>query len=133
MPGNFLGFLIHKKGIEVNENKAKVIIGAKPTTNKKELQIFFGKVNYLRRFISNLSGKTRVFTRLIKLEKEEDFFWTTEHQEAFNQIKKYLPFPLIMAPPRHGKPVKLYISASETTIGSMLVQDDDYGVERVVY
>ena len=29
--------------------------------------------------------------------------------------------------------MKLYISASETTIGSMLAQDDEYGVERVVY
>ena len=35
--GNFLGFLIHKKGIEVDKNKAKAIIEAKPPSNKKEL------------------------------------------------------------------------------------------------
>ena len=38
-----------------------------------------------------------------------------------------------MAPPRHGKPMKLYISASETKIGSMLAQDDKNGVKRVMY
>ena len=38
-----------------------------------------------------------------------------------------------MAPPRHGKPMKLYISASESMIGSMLAQDDENGVKRVVY
>ena len=59
--GNFLGFLIHKKGIEVDKNKAKAIIEAKPSSSKKELQIFLGKVNYLQRFISNLSGRTKVF------------------------------------------------------------------------
>ena len=38
-----------------------------------------------------------------------------------------------MAPPRHSKPMKLYISISETTIGSMLALDDEHGVESVVY
>ena len=70
---------------------------------------------------------------MIKLKKEEEFLWTQEHQEAFEQIKAYLSVLPIMAPPRQGKPMKLYISASKTTIGSMLAQDDENGVERVVY
>ena len=49
--GIFLRFLIHKEGIEVNKNKARAILKAAPSSNKKELQIFLGKVNYLRRFI----------------------------------------------------------------------------------
>ena len=56
-----------------------------------------------------------------------------EHQEGFEQIKAYLSAPLVMAPPSHGKPIKLYISASETTIGSMLTQDNESGVQKVVY
>ena len=35
--GNFLRVLINKKGIEVDKNKAKAIIKAKPPMNKKEL------------------------------------------------------------------------------------------------
>ena len=88
--GYFLGFLIHKKGVEVDKNKAKAIIEAKPPSNNKELQIFLGKVNYLRRFISNLLRRTKVFTPLIKLKKEEEFLWTQEHQETFKQIKTYI-------------------------------------------
>ena len=70
---NFLGFLIHKKGIEIDKNKAKAIIETRPPSNEKELQVFLGNVNYLRRFISNLSRRTKVFAPLIMLEKEEDF------------------------------------------------------------
>ena len=55
---NFLGFLVHQRGVEFDQNKAKVIISAKAPQNKKELQKFLGQVNYLRRFISNLAGKT---------------------------------------------------------------------------
>ena len=35
--GNFLGFLVHQRGVEVDQNKAKVIISAKAPQNKKEL------------------------------------------------------------------------------------------------
>ena len=38
----FLGFLVHQKGVEVDQNKAKVIISAKASQNKKELQKFLG-------------------------------------------------------------------------------------------
>ncbi|XP_015946068.1 uncharacterized protein LOC107471140 [Arachis duranensis] len=38
-----------------------------------------------------------------------------------------------MTPPRHGAPLKLYVSASEVTIGGMLAQEDENGNERVIY
>ena len=59
---NFLGFVVHQRGVEVDQNKAKAIISAKAPQNKKELHKFLGQVNYLRRFISNLVGKTKVLT-----------------------------------------------------------------------
>ena len=38
--GNFLGLLVHNRGIEIDQNKAKAIMQAKPPSNKKELQRF---------------------------------------------------------------------------------------------
>ena len=35
--GKFLGFLVHQRGVEKDENKAKAIILAKASQNKKEL------------------------------------------------------------------------------------------------
>ncbi|XP_059671032.1 uncharacterized protein LOC132316573 [Cornus florida] len=40
---NFLGFLVHWRGIEVDKNKARAIIEAQPPRNKKELQRLIGK------------------------------------------------------------------------------------------
>ena len=73
--GNFLGFLIHKRGVEIDKNKARAVIEAKPPSNKKELQRFLGQVNYLRRFILNLTEKTREFSELLKLKDKEEFQW----------------------------------------------------------
>ena len=36
--GNVLGFLVHQRGVEVDQNKGKAIMSAKTPQNKKELQ-----------------------------------------------------------------------------------------------
>lgn len=39
---NFLGFLVHHRGIEIDKNKAREITEALPLKNKKELQRLIG-------------------------------------------------------------------------------------------
>ncbi|XP_027368832.1 uncharacterized protein LOC113874822 [Abrus precatorius] len=129
----FLGFIVHKKGIEIDKNKAKAISETQAPSTKKQLQSLLGKINFLRRFISNLSGKVKIFSPLLKLKKEEEFRWEVEHQAVFEEIKQYLTKPPVMVPPKKGFPLKLYISTSEHTIGSMLAQEDENGVERAIY
>ena len=130
--GNFLGFVVHKKGIEINQNKTKAILETKPPSTKKELQSLLGKINFLRRFTSNLSGRTVVFSPLLRLKKEDVFKWELEHQKAFDDIKAYLMNPPILLPPLRDKVLKLYIAASDNTIGSMLAQEDENGAERAI-
>lgn len=93
--GGFLGFMVHKKGIKINQNKTKAIMEAKPPSTKKELQSLLGKINFLRRFISNLSGKTQAFSPLLR-PKLESFDCGKVKHEAFNKIKDYLVHPPIM-------------------------------------
>ncbi|CAJ2641991.1 unnamed protein product, partial [Trifolium pratense] len=119
--GDFLGFVVHKKGIEINQNKTKAILETNPPTNKKQLQSLLGKINFLRRFISNLSGKAQAFSPLFRLKKEDVFTWGQDQQEAFDAIKKYLSNPPTLMPPIRNKFMKLYISASDTTLGSIRI------------
>ncbi|CAL8993785.1 unnamed protein product, partial [Prunus brigantina] len=131
--GNFLGFLVHQRGIEVDKNKATAIMAAPSPKTKKELQSFLGKVNFLRRFISNLAGKIRPLTPLLRLKDAERFVWETEHQAAFDDIKKYLSQPPVLMPPKRGKPLRLYISASEGSIGCLLAQNNKSEREQAVH
>ena len=130
--GDFLGFVVHKKGIKINQNKTNAILEAKAPTNKKELQSLLGKINFLRRFISNLSGKMQAFSPLLRLSKG-GFEWGQEQQEAFDKIKEYLIKPPILVPPCRNRSMRLYIAASDKTLGSMLAQEDENGVERPIY
>ena len=131
--GNFLWFLVHQRGIEVDKNKIRAILEVQPPKNKKELQSFIGKINFLRRFISNSSGKIQPFSSLLKLKNQGEFKWDSQHQEAFDRIKEYLTKPPVITPPKKNKPLKLYISAAENSIGSLLAQDNEFGKEQAVY
>ncbi|KAL6125688.1 hypothetical protein ACLB2K_073742 [Fragaria x ananassa] len=79
--GDFLGFVVHQRGIEVLGDKAKAAINA-PAPKTKELQQLLGKINFLRRFISNSAGKVKSFSSLLKLQGAKEFLWESCHQEA---------------------------------------------------
>ncbi|KAM2078098.1 hypothetical protein COP1_024346 [Malus domestica] len=131
--GNFLGFLVHHRGIEVDKNKARAIISDPPPTTKKQLQSLLGKINFLRRFIANSARKMKAFSTLLKLKDSDTFAWTDEHQVVFTQIKISLTTPHVLVPPRRGKPLKLYILAAEEFIGCLLAQDNDAGQEQAIF
>ncbi|CAN6678906.1 unnamed protein product [Malus baccata var. baccata] len=71
--GNFLGFLVHQRGVEVDKNKSRAILESLPPTNKVQLQRLLGKINFLRRFIANLASKIQPLTPLLRLKDKENF------------------------------------------------------------
>jgi len=63
--GKFLGFIITSKGIHLDPDKIKAIQDMQPPKTLKELRCLQGKLAYIRRFITNLSG-CQLFIRLMK-------------------------------------------------------------------
>ena len=98
--GKFLGFIIHEKGIEVDPKRIEAMRKIEAPTYNKDLQKFLGMVNFLRRFISNLSGKIDAFTPIFRLKDETEFTWEAKQQEAFEKIKIYLSSPPVLRTPR---------------------------------
>ncbi|CAN6686524.1 unnamed protein product [Malus baccata var. baccata] len=94
--GNFLGFLVHQRGVEVDKNKSRAILESPPPINKVQLQRLLGKINFLRRFIANLAGKIQPLTPLLRLKDKENFEWGPTHQQAFDSIKAYLNSPPVL-------------------------------------
>ncbi|XP_055961838.1 uncharacterized protein LOC126681523 [Mercurialis annua] len=84
-------------------------------------------------FLVHERGKTKVFSELLKLKKEDVFRWETIHQEAFDEIKDYLMKPPVLMPPKKGIPLRLYISAAEGSIGCLLAQSNQDGHEQAIY
>ena len=60
----FLGFLVHSRGINVDPDKATAIVTMKLSSVVKELKIFLGIVSYIRRFIPSLALFTSAYEKL---------------------------------------------------------------------
>ncbi|KAK1605798.1 hypothetical protein QYE76_029471 [Lolium multiflorum] len=71
--GQFLGFLVHERGIEIGLKSQEAVRTMQPPTTKKELQRLIGKINFVRRFISNLSGRIEPFIALVKIKSDDEF------------------------------------------------------------
>ena len=69
----------------------------------------------------------QAFSPLLQLSKGE-FEWGQEQQEAFEKIKGYLTKPPILVPPCRNRSMRLYITAYDRPLGSMLAQEDENGV-----
>jgi len=82
--------MVHQRGIEISRRSIDAINKIVAPTNKSELQSLIGKLNFIRQFISNLSGKIRAFSPLLKLKADQEFVCGREQQSALDEIKNYL-------------------------------------------
>ena len=130
--GQFLGFLVHERGIEIGLKSKEAVKTMKPPTTKKELQKLICKINFVRRFISNLPGRIEPFMGLVKIKSEDEFHWGAEQQRAFDEIKEYLSKPPVLVPPQQDRPFYVYLSVGNTSIASVLIQKHD-DQERAIF
>jgi hypothetical protein len=114
----FLGFLVHERGIEIGLKSQEAVRTMVPPTTKKELQQLIGKINF--------------FMELVKIKANDEFRWGAEQQQMFEDIKEYFSKPPVLVPPQHGKPFHIYLSVGDTSIASVIVQVHD-GKERVIF
>ena len=88
--------MVSQRGIEVDPDKIKVIMGMKSTRTEKKIRGFLGRIQYISRFIAQLTMTCEPLFQLLK--KEVPIIWNEQRQEAFEKIKSYLMKPTILVP-----------------------------------
>jgi len=67
------------------------------------------------------------------LLKGVPFVWDNFAQWSFNALKKALVSAPLLSPPDYGRDFLLYLAVAESTIGMVLIQEDDSLMEHVIY
>ena len=83
--GTLLGVVISPKGITIDPRRIEAIKEIVLPHNKKAMQSFLGKINFMRRFISDFVEIVKLLQEMIK--KDFNFKRTKERREAFENIK----------------------------------------------
>ena len=84
----------------------------------KGLKSFLGKISYLRRFIPALAELTHPLQLLLR--KCTSFSWGLEQKNSFEKTKQVLASSQVMISPSPGTLLLLYLTATNTSIGSLI-------------
>jgi hypothetical protein len=117
--GKLLGHIIFKEGINIDPNRVEGILKTGTPRRKKEVQSFLGKVNFLRRFILNLTEIIKNITYMLK--KGNEIKWNLESKNSFGYIKVVLTRAPVLSSPNFVKYFILFSFASEHTIVDVLL------------
>ncbi|XP_058750755.1 uncharacterized protein LOC131623749 [Vicia villosa] len=130
--GKLLGFIVSQKGIEVDPDKVRAIRDMPAPRTEKQVRGFLGRLNYISRFISHMTATCGPIFKLLR--KDQSIVWNDDCQKAFDSIKEYLLEPPILIPPVEGRPLIMYLTVLEESMGCVLGQQDDTGrKEHAIY
>jgi hypothetical protein len=117
---SFLGFVISPDGVSMEPDRVAAITEWPIPTSVHDIQIFLGFANFYRRFISGYSAITAPITSLLR--KNQRFEWSSQAQEAFDELKRRFTSAPILRHFDPDLPIRLHTDASSVAISGILSQ-----------
>jgi hypothetical protein len=68
--GKLLGHIVSSEGVRIDTSRVESILTLSLPRSKKEVQSFLGKVNFLRRFLSNFVELLKCITTMLRKDNE---------------------------------------------------------------
>ncbi|CAC5416845.1 unnamed protein product [Mytilus coruscus] len=82
----YIGHNLSADGVRPDQEKKRTITEMLASTDKKGVQRLLGTINYLTKFLPNMSAVTEHFRQKL-LKEEHEFIWTHEQQKAFEKLR----------------------------------------------
>ncbi|BHF67842.1 hypothetical protein SprV_0301087100 [Sparganum proliferum] len=127
----FLGHIVSTEGVKTDPAKTEQIRSWPQPTSVTELRGFLGLASYYRRFIKDFAHIAAPLNRLTS--KQNAFNWSDECERSFEELKRRLISPPLLAFPNISEsapPFILDTDASDVAIGAVLSQQQTDGLEH---
>ena len=127
---SFLGHIVGQGQVKSVEAKVEAISDFPVPTGKRQLMRFLGMAGYYRKFCNIFSVIAEPLTNL--LGKIVKYVWTDDCQNSFDKLKAILKSAPVLLARSFDKEFKLAVDASDVGAVSVLLQEDDNGVDHPV-
>jgi hypothetical protein len=117
-----LGHIASKGRIYIDPERVYSIKDVHPPTNKKSLQSFFGKTNFIRRFVPNFAKRIKLMSAL--LNKDTVFRWDDKAIKSFEDIKNSISQAPFLISLDYSRDLIIFSFSSQDTIAGVLLQKD---------
>ena len=126
----FLKTVMGPDGINIKEEKVKVVLDQLVPKIIKEAQKFVGLVNYYKQFVKDFAKIARLLHELNR--KEQKWKQKIKQKKSFKALKKMFTTKLILVAPNLDKKMKIEIDISDYIIGGVLLMEYADGRWRLV-
>jgi hypothetical protein len=117
----FLGNIISKGGISVNQSKVQDVLSWNAPMSVCDIRSFLGLAGYHQSFIEGFLKISKPMTEL--LVKDKKFKWMPACEASFLELKKRLMAAPILVMPDMEKSFSIYCDASGQGLGCVFIQD----------
>jgi hypothetical protein len=117
----FMGHRITENGLHSDPEKVRAIIEMPAPTNVEELRRYLGVVNYLGKFLPNVTEILKPLQNLLK--KDVPWMWSSSQEAAIANVKKLVTKAPVLSFYDPDKELILENDASEYGLGSALFQE----------
>ena len=117
----YVGHVISAEGIRPDPEKLRAVCDMPPPTSKEAVRRFLGLVQYLSKFIPNMSQMDAPLRELLKADIP--FQWNHTQQESFDKLKTACTTAPVLALFDVSKPTEIQCDASKDGLGAILMQD----------
>ncbi|MCG8113721.1 MAG: RNase H-like domain-containing protein, partial [Candidatus Thiodiazotropha taylori] len=126
----FMGHILSKNGIQIDEAKVKAVRDAEPTKSANEVLSFLGLVTFCAKFIKNYATTAEPLRKLTR--GNVPWEWGPEQQTAFETLKQRLISAEVMAYYNPSAETHLIVDASPCGVAAILNQKQSNGDVRPV-
>lgn len=118
---SYVGQVFSSEGVRPDSQYVQAILELEEPKNKKELLRNLGMINYLTKYLPNLSDLLYPLRGLIK--NNAQWVWTKDHSECFNKIKVLIAKAPTLQIFDGNLPIEVQTDASQFGIGGCLLQN----------
>jgi hypothetical protein len=117
----FIKYVLTAQGIEMDEDKVKVIQDWTTPKSVTEVRSFYGLASFYKRFVEDFSTIAAPSTDIVR--KFFEFKWNDEQDKAFNLLKYKLCLAPVLSLLDFTKAFEVECDASGISIEAVLIQD----------
>ena len=117
---SFVGHVFTSEGLKPDPEKIRAVESMTEPQNKQELQTFLGFIQYLGKFMPNMSEVSAPLRQLT--ENTVEWHWTEEHVDSFRRLKNMATHSPVLRYYDPDRPLTLSTDASSKGLGAVLLQ-----------
>ena len=116
----YCGHVLTSEGILPDPAKVEAITRMPRPRSKTEVRRLLGMINYLGKFLPQLSDVSEPLRNLTK--EQNQFIWSKVHQDAFNKLTQLISEPPLLRYYDLEEEVTIETDASDYGLGAVLLQ-----------